>query len=1047
MLQDKHGTSSFATTSESDMTIVTGTATSHIQTSVMTDDTRQRLDSSSSESSQQPQHVAATTSSPQHVDKENCGNMPSPQHINTADCVNTPSPRCTDAADKNTPDSGISSKDPTRTTDNLPEENSAMLDTLADITNISSEEEDEEDEELLIRTMAGVKLLAGGTDALKLVKASGSEVTCSPPSKIPVLVKRDSGLCQSPPTDGSSVLRTLPTNQQVVFVRDVSTEKRSTASPKPVSQLDLPQKACPTEPHKNEVTHPTSVAEKLSLAFQGQVARNQSQHAAGTSMKSSSSSGTTLSSDEMNQTVIAKSDSLPFPDVVGTTTVEKDIADHPSSVCYDSPQDKPVITGLLGKVALDSDTPEDYFQQASPGGASVQTDTGPVFNVELNVHKKPMSIKPFPVDNHHAAVPEQKPNSSESAQAHSLAETEGTKSCDLSVLCTASTELAAYMASNADSMKTSATTLPHLLDTSRDPGKCDTKSPEDALTSQQNMSGRKKTEEANQSSENVDGENPSEGRVKKHVRQSSYTLDQPSPALLARTKLAPGVGGETFELTSSMEDLRLKPVQRRLSYTDTEGAQGTGETAVVGDMTVNDRGAAETQDTGARDTMLVTDTAKTEGVTGNAGLEKENVGHRRKTKVVNEDGRKAVEATECLSGGKTTKAKEHRAGGKVVEARREKHKGKKVESKEDVYSGKSTKPRTNKGGRKEAGVRGGKKADVVTSPAVTSAAGIKDAGREKISLHDEREGKQEHLQRYLHTLSQMPPLSNEDDLHDPCPVADLDDTDAGSLVAPLDIDSLASLSEDDLLRVQQVYFERMREQLVHQQQSQLATLLAEQQKQQMLFQKEILAQEHDLLSQHRTSGDTSRRCSLSTGTSSKVAECNRSTCDEERKRRRKSHQETGRMRHHGGSMQDYNTHDMNSYGRSVTNASRPSRVDYTDAISDGDNSMLSTDRVSTVGPLGADLRPISASVPKVSFDMSSVSDEHRWSHTPERRTPRHHSSQAVAWADASYTSPLVTLSRMSSPHRASTPQRHKSRPSPGCRGSRHRLHLPVDSQV
>ena len=1008
------------------MTIVTGTAISNTQTSVTTDDTRQRLDSSSSESS----HEAETTSSPQRVGKENCGNMPSPQHIDMADCVNTPSPRRTDAADKNTPDSGISSKDPTRTTDNLPEESSAMLDTLADITNISSEEEDEqEEEELLIRTMAGVKLLAGGTDALKLVKASGSEVTCSPPSKIPVLVKRDSGVCQSPPTDGSSVLQTLP-NQQVVFVRDVSTEKRSsgsTALPKPVCQLDLPQNTCPPEPHKNQVTHPTSVAEKLSLAFQGQVARNQSQHAAGTSMKSSSSSGTTLSSDEMNQTVIAKSDSLPCPDVVGMTTVEKDDADHPSSVRCDSPQGKPVITGLLGKVALDSDTPEDSFQQASPGGAVVHTDAGPVFNVELNVHKKPMSIKPFPVDHHHSAVPEQQPNGSES----SLAVTEHTKSCDLSVLCTASTELAAYMASNADSMKTSATMLPHLLDTPRDPAKCDAKSPEDALTSQQNMSVRKTTE--NQSS---DGENRSEGRVKKHVRQSSYTLEQPSPALLARTKLAPGVGGETFELTSSMEDLRLKPVQRRLSYEDTEGAHGTGETAVGGDVTVNDRGAAETQDTG--DTVLVTDAVKTEGVTSDAGLEKENVGHRRKTKMVNEDGRKAVEATERLSGGRTTTAKEHRAGGKVVEARREKHRGKKVESKEDVYGGKATRPRTNKGGRKEAGVRGGQKADVVTGPAVTGAVGTED----RTNLDDEREGKQEHLQRYLHTLSQMPPLSSEDDLHDP--VADLD---AGSLVAPLDIDSLASLSEDDLLRVQQVYFERMREQLVHQQQSQLATLLAEQQKQQMLFQKEILAQEHDLLSQHRTSGDTSRRGSLSTGASSKVAERNRSTCEEDRKRRRKSHQETGRIRHRGGSVRDYATLDVNSYGRAVTAAGRLSRGDYTDTISDGDNSMMSTDRVSTVGPLEADLRPISAPVPKVSFDMSSVSDEHRWSHTPERRTPRHHAGQAVAWADASYTSPLVTLSRMSSPHRASTPQHHKSRPSPGCRGSRHRLHLPVDSQV
>ena len=981
----------------------------------MTGDIKLRLDSPSSESSQ---HVAE--------------NVLSPQRVDTVDSVNTPSPRRTDAADKNTPDSGISSKDPTRTTDNLREE-SAMLDTLADITNISSEEE----EDLLIRTMAGVKLLSGGTDVQKLAKVSGSEITCSPPSKIPVLVnvKHDVDTCQLPSKD-RSLPQTLATDQQAILVQVTSSKKGSDGTvvqTKPVCQQDMPHKTHTLEIDKGQVTHPTTVAEKLSLAFQGQVARNQSQHAAGNSIKSSSSSGTTLSSDEMNQTVIAKSESLPHPNVSGASHVVDGLAGCPIT-SYGSPQGKPVITGLLGKVALDSDTPDDCFQHMSPGGAFIEaSDVGPVFNVEFTVHEQAMSLKA----DHHASVTERKLDSDPSltALAHSMAVTERTKSCDLSFLCTDSTELAAYMVSNADSMKTSITTLPHLLDMT----KCDDpdKSPMDVSLSQQNVS-------AGTSNGKKMGES-----LRKHVRRSSYTLEHPSPALLAQT-LTPAVAGdtETFELTSSMEDLKLKPVQRRLSYADTDVGQGT---VVTEDKCVNNsnKDMAETQDTVAKEAALVKDTVLTEGVIGEGASGKEMAADSREEKTTNEIGGKVVDTREHNPGGKTVESREHLPGGKTAELR------------------------VHKRGMKETVVREGQQARV-TTPAVTCEVAVSSElalGRDKPSLHDEREGKEEHLHRYLHTLSQMPPLTNpsdDDELHnrtETCSIpemGDLNDTNTNSLVAPLDIDALASLSEDDLLKVQQLYFEKLREQLVQQQQSQLATLLAEQQKQQMLFQKEILAQEHDLLSQHRTSGDTSRHDSGDTsrhtsgdtsrhsGQSrkpSKTAERKKVVSQEERKKRRRSNQENGRYKHHSESMRDNgyvpslaNCTEMNGYGRYSSGITRHS--DYTDATPD--NSVLSIDRVSTIGPLETDQRPVSA--PKVSFDMSSVSDDHRRCHTPERR---HHSGHqlAVGWADRSYTSPLVTLSRMSSPHRSSTPQHHRSRPSPHCKGARHRLHLPVDSQV
>ena len=930
-------------------------------TRLTNDNAEQGLDSLSS----QAQHAAEDTASPQCVD--------------TVDCVNTPSPRRAGVADKHTPDSGISSKDPTRTTDNLPEE-TTMLDTLADITNISSEDEDD----LMIRSMASVKLLSGNKS---LAKASGGEVVCSPPSKIPVPVKHEAGRLSL--SDKGIVPEILITDQAALVDVPSSLESHTMQ----VYQQESSHKNhTATAQSKKQVTHPTTVAEKPSVAFRGQTARNQSQHAAGISTKSSSSSGTTLSSDDMNQTVIAKiGGSLPPPDVLGLSPADGDnIAGWPLPVECGPPPSSPVITGLLGKVALDNDTPEECFRHASPRRLFIQTSD----IVEFTEHETGHDIQNLNAGYTSVAVTKPDNDRSLMALAHSMAVTDRTKSCDLSVLHTDSTELAPYMASVADSTKTSVTTLPHLLDTALDMTKDEL--PASATLASQNVSrDGKKVEDEGVSS-------------RKHVLRSSYTLEHPSPALLAQAKLPSEAGADdgSYELTCSMEDLRLKPVQRRLSYTDPDGGRGTGDARSDDKEKIGD--AVETQKVVAkeeglsegeiREAILDKNTAATGRETNlDIGSENNVAVENGENALLLEPGKHVLEMKEYLSCGKTEEHI-HRRNGVVV----------------------TKQPHVTSKMSEDLGV-----------------AVIRDIKRDKANLHDEREGKQEHLERYLHTLSQMPPFchaTDDADLHDNTETrsqtTELDDTNVSSLVAPLDIDALASLSEDDLLNVQQVYFERLREQLVREQQQQLSKLLAEQQKQQMLFQREILAQERDLLSQHRTSGDTSRHSSKSS-----TAERKNVSAQEERKRRRRSNEENGQCRKH--SSRDKHRVDshtvMNGYGHS----------EATIASHVNDNSVSSTDHI---GPLRTDHRPINAPVPKVSFDMSSVSDEHWRSHTPERRR-RCHSELAVGWTDMSYTSPLVTLSRMSSPHRASTPQHHRSRPSPGSRGSFHRLHLSVGCQV
>ena len=929
-------------------------------THLTNDDTEQGLDSLSSTSRQQAQHAAGDTTSPQHVD--------------AVDCVNTPSPRRAGVADKHTPDSGISSKDPTRTTDNLPED-SAMLDTLADITNISSEDEDD----LMIRSVASVRLLSGNKS---LVKASGSEVTCSPPSKIPIPVKHEAG--RLPLLDKDIIPEIHITDQTAIVDASSLVETDATQ----VCQQEFPHKnhAAPAQ-SKRQVTHPTTVAEKLSVAFRSQAARNKTQHAAGISTKSSSSSGTTMSSDDMNQTVIAKiGGSLPPPDILGLSPADGDLAGWPLPVECGPPPSSPVITGLLGKVALDSDTPEECFRHASPRRLFIQTSD----ITEFTEHESSHDMHNLNADDTLVAVTKPDSDQSLAALAHSMAVTDRTKSCDLSVLHTDSTELAPYMASVADSTKTSVTTLPHLLDTALDMTK-------DEMPASATLASQTVPRDAR------DGKKV-EVSSGKHLRRSSYTLEHPSPALLAQATTLPSeAGGDdgSFELTCSMEDLRLKPVQRRLSYTDPDGGLGTGSTCTKDEEKT--QGAVQTQKVVANEEEL------SEGKIREAVLGKDTAAIGRETNLD--------------IGSETNVAVEDGENALLVEARNDI-----LELKEDLSCGKT-----------EEHAHGINEVVVRKKTPVTSVLGvevIRDMNGDKAHLHDEREGKQEHLERYLHTLSQMPPFGHATDdaeLHDHTGTSgsqttELDDTNISSLVAPLDIDVLASLSEDDLLNVQQVYFERLREQLVREQQQQLGKLLAEQQKQQMLFQREILAQERDLLSQHRTSGDAIRHSSKSS-----TADRKNVTPQEERKRCRRSNEDNGHCRKN--SSRDKHRVDTNGYEHSVSEAARASHVT--------DNSVSPTDHV---GPLRTDYKPSNASVPKVSFDMSSVSDEHWRSHTPERRR-RCRSELAVGCVDMSYTSPLVTLSRMSSPHRASTPQHRRSRPSPGSRGSSHRLQLSVHCQV
>ena len=178
----------------------------------------------------------------------------------------------------------------------------------------------------------------------------------------------------------------------------------------------------------------------------------------------------------------------------------------------------------------------------------------------------------------------------------------------------------------------------------------------------------------------------------------------------------------------------------------------------------------------------------------------------------------------------------------------------------------------------------------------------------------ERQGKEEHLARYLENLSQLPGMKPykrkvqhtnvgsgkitstnstvKDGISDinivPHDTLEMESTNSQRLSAKFteqllnqvqiqdfDMDSLASSNyyqgqentgncgvpagetiqhsvEEEFLNTQLDYFETLRQQLINQQQQQLRTLMAEQQKQQLLFQQEILRQGQSLLQNIQT---------------------------------------------------------------------------------------------------------------------------------------------------------------------------------------------------
>ena len=178
----------------------------------------------------------------------------------------------------------------------------------------------------------------------------------------------------------------------------------------------------------------------------------------------------------------------------------------------------------------------------------------------------------------------------------------------------------------------------------------------------------------------------------------------------------------------------------------------------------------------------------------------------------------------------------------------------------------------------------------------------------------EKEGKEEHLARYLQHLSQLPGMkpyerkvkhtnmksnvltNTKSSTKDRSPETDdipqdtleMESTNSQRLSAKFteqllnqmqgegfDMDSLASLNyyqgqenfgdcpvsvgevtqqsiEEEFLNTQLQYFEQSRQQLINQQQEQLRTLMVEQQKQQLLFQQEILRQGQSLLQNIQT---------------------------------------------------------------------------------------------------------------------------------------------------------------------------------------------------
>ncbi len=361
------------------------------------------------------------------------------------------------------------------------------------------------------------------------------------------------------------------------------------------------------------------------------------------------------------------------------------------------------------------------------------------------------------------------------------------KSYDISMY-TASTELAKYMANSQDTIKSSVTTLPHMAtpiseeDEQIIPPVTPTPSTKEPQYTDSDMSS------------------------KERFKRGSYTLDNPSPALLMSTVQSP-------EQEQAPLNVEARPAQQQQN--ESSPAQKTG----------------------------VSNQAELQGINLDSALSSSVTSFRMTTSM--EDLRL-----------------------KPVQRKL------KYEDSEERQSN-SESNYTNL---------------VQRAANVEESVTAQQQRREELVMTEktdsERDGKQEHLHRYLAHLSEMPqlaghqgatpdrsskssPASGYPQSHDGLNYSDISSAshsgrqyrvqnqtlpaDLGQVMlsaqelgqAPmsaLDLESLGSLTESDIMHVQMEYFERLKQHMLQQQQQQLALLVTEQQKQQLLFQQEILKQ-------------------------------------------------------------------------------------------------------------------------------------------------------------------------------------------------------------
>lgn len=224
-----------------------------------------------------------------------------------------------------------------------------------------------------------------------------------------------------------------------------------------------------------------------------------------------------------------------IPDTPDTKTTQDGMEGHGSYILPGQ------VIGAATAVAIQSAAKSDKSPGRTSNALLVPTDNG-----KLSVDKQVEGL--LEGGSQSKETSPQNDSSSRTAAVHG----DGNQSEEITKFYTTSTELANYMAASMDTIPSSLSTLPYA-----------------PQLSQGSPSPRRK-----------DDTNPLP------LVRRSYTLDEPSPALLNsakanRSRNADGEhGGPATEvvsapLTSSMEDLKMRPAQRRLDYSEKQNSDST----------------------------------------------------------------------------------------------------------------------------------------------------------------------------------------------------------------------------------------------------------------------------------------------------------------------------------------------------------------------------------------------------------------------------------------------------------------------------------------